>query len=333
MDGESNKPVTSYDVAKLAGVSQSAVSRAFSPNASVSQRVRDRVFEAARQLNYVPNQAARSLIQGQSDIIGVMLSDHMILNFPNLILTISQTLEERKKRLLLFANEPEANVEAQMMTALSYQLDGLICAHSLPERVAALAEARRLPVVLLNRQTNFPENPGIMSVRCDQYESGKRLGRQLLDSGARRILVITGPKDWPVSTERADGLKEIIGADRSRTLMFEEGDYSYESGWAAIESTVRHGQAIPFDAVVGINDPMAMGAMDCLRSSFSVSIPDTIKVAGFDDAPASKRVTYGLTSMRQPLEEMITTAVELVAGDREPEHVVLEADLIARRTL
>lgn len=330
MDGESNKPVTSYDVAKLAGVSQSAVSRAFSPNASVSKRVRDRVFEAARQLNYVPNQAARSLIQGQSDIIGVMLSDHMVLNFPNLILTISQTLEERNKRLLLFANEPEANVEAQMMTALSYQLDGLICAHSLPERVAALAEARRLPVVLLNRQTDFPDNPGIMSVRCDQFGSGMRLGRHLLEMDVRRVLVITGPKDWPVSTERAEGLREVLGQDHSRSLTFVEGDYSYESGWAAIETTVRHGQAVPFDAIVGINDPMAMGAMDCLRSTFSVAVPETIKVAGFDDAPAAKRVTYGLTSMRQPLEEMITTAVELVSGDREPEHVLLEADLISR---
>lgn len=330
MDGESNKPVTSYDVAKLAGVSQSAVSRAFSPNASVSKRVRDRVFEAARQLNYVPNQAARSLIQGQSDIIGVMLSDHMVLNFPNLILTISQTLEERNKRLLLFANEPEANVEAQMMTALSYQLDGLICAHSLTERVAALAEARRLPVVLLNRQTDFPDNPGIMSVRCDQFGSGMRLGRHLLEMDVRRVLVITGPKDWPVSTERAEGLREVLGQDHSRSLTFVEGDYSYESGWAAIETTVRHGQAVPFDAIVGINDPMAMGAMDCLRSTFSVAVPETIKVAGFDDAPAAKRVTYGLTSMRQPLEEMITTAVELVSGDREPEHVLLEADLISR---
>ena len=331
MDGEGKKTITSYDVARLAGVSQSAVSRAFSPNASVSAKVRDRVFEAARQLNYVPNRAARSLIQGQSDIVGVMLSDLMVRNFPNIVLEFSRTLEEQNKRMLLFSNEPEANVEAEMMTALSYQLDGLICAHSLPQRVHDLAVARKLPVVLFNREAATAPNQGIMSVRCDHFGAGEALAGQVLSAGAERVLLITGPTNWPVSSERIEGLLSAL--DGRVAVTQTTGDYSYESGWSAVETAVRGSEALPFDTVVGVNDPMAIGALDCLRSVFGVSVPSEVQVAGFDDAPASKRVVYDLCSMRQPVGEMVRTAVELVAGDREAENVMFQTEFIQRSSL
>ncbi len=143
--------VTSYDVARQARVSQSAVSRCFKPGASVSKKMRARVMKAAEDLGYQPNAIARSLITRRSNMVAVVISQQTNLYYPEVLVQLSQRFSERGVRVLLFTLERESDIDVILDQILQYQVDGVVEAARLSGPQIDLMEKRGIPLVFYNR--------------------------------------------------------------------------------------------------------------------------------------------------------------------------------------
>lgn len=311
--------VTSYDVAKLAGVSQSAVSRCFRTDGSISKKMRQRVLEAANELGYEPNAIARSLITRRSNMVAVLISNLTNLNCPEVLAELTKNLRQNGLRVLLFALNDDSEIADALESIWPYQVDGVISAVDLSPSQANEFVRRRIPIVSFNRMV---PSVALNTVCCDQEEGARQLVDLLVDSGHRSFAYISGPAGSDVGIERETAALERLeelGIDDVRTVS---GDYSYASGFKGALEFFAQSQNKP-DAVICANDTMAIGAIDALRSKLNLIIPDDVSVVGFDGiAPASWK-GYELTTIRQPMRRMSKAAVSILVEQIEaPEDVV-----------
>lgn len=301
--------VTSYDVALLAGVSQSAVSRCFKPGASVSESTYARVMEAAAGLDYIPNAAARSLITRRSNMVGVLISHAANLHYPEALSEISQQLNRRGKRALLFTLPQESDVGCVLADVWPYQLDGVIVAAALDEAQIAEFHRRRVPVVVLNRTCATAE---VSSVLCDQHEAGRMLVSRLAASGHRQFAVIAGPASSSFGQQRLRGVTDCLRELGLPTPAIVTGQFDYASGARGLREAIALLGGVPPDAVIGCNDIMSIGALDCARYELGIDVPGRMSVAGFDAVEAAGWSSYQLTTLRQPIQKMALAAADLL---------------------
>lgn len=303
----SKRHVTSYDVALHAGVSQSAVSRCFKPDASVSKKMRERVMKSVKELGYHPNAIARGLITRRSNMVAVIVSN---LNYyPEVLSELSARFSERGVHVLLFTLDHESDVGRILDQVWQYQVDGVVAAaHLTLAQIEGFAE-RNVPLVFYNRSY---QDIAISSVSCDQGE-GERLLVSLLagDGQHQSFAVISGPADSVVSMQRTqcalDRLKELEMTD----IVLAAGDYSYDSGRRAIMEIVSTRGSVP-DAVICANDMMAMGVMDGLRHNMGLDVPGDVSVVGFDGVRAAAWSSFDLATIQQPVESMTEAAVSML---------------------
>jgi DNA-binding LacI/PurR family transcriptional regulator len=332
--------ITSFDVAALAGVSQSVVSRAFKPGTSIAAATRTKVIEAAQKLNYVPNSIASSLTTNRSNIVAIVLGNLDNPFYVEVFKEFSQRLQDRGRQVLSFTLPATGDTDDAIRQVLRYQVDGLILTSAqLSTRMISLCHDRGIRVALFNRYIPMSDIP---SVRCDNVGGARLMAEHLLAAGAKTFAMITGDSKGTTSQDRARGFVERLleaGVRRADILSF-PGYASYVGGVAATRQLVEEtGGRLP-DAIFGINDAMAMAAMDELRFTYGKRIPDDVMVAGFDGIPDGGRAAYRLTTVRQPVVEMVTETLralgidELTPGDgpREPERP-LAAELIWRDTI
>lgn len=307
---------TSFDVAALAGVSQSAVSRAFSPGSSIAQAKRQKILEAARKLNYVPNSIASSLTTKRSNIVAVVVGNLANPFYVTVLSTLVSRLQAEGRQVLTFTVENGAEADEALMRVLRYQVDGIILtAAQLSTRMTGICHERGIPIVLFNRYIPGSDASG---VRCDNVGGGKMIAEAFLAAGAKSFAMLLGDPRGTTSGDRARGFADTLveaGIPRSEIRVM-EGQSSYDGAYAAIQKTFR-GMALP-DAIFSVNDIMAMAAMDVLRQRFSVRIPEDVMVAGFDDIPDARRWPYRLTTVRQPVEEMVEETLKILHLD-DPE--------------
>lgn len=323
------RPVTSYDVARLAGVSQSAVSRCFKPGASVSARMRERVTRAAKELGYTPNAMARSLITRRSHLAGVLISNLTNLYYPEALSELGQGFSRHGVRLLLFTLPHESDVDVVLDQLWEYRVDGVIAAARLSSEQVAQFEQRHIPLVFFNRYLkDRPSN----AVCCDQAGAAALIVSRLVAAGHRRFGIISGPADSVVGEERRESaiarLTEL-GISAVKTVR---GRYDYESGAHGLQELVRAFRGAP-DAVICANDVMALGCIDAAREDLGLSVPDQISVVGFDGVAPGRWRSYALTTLRQPVRRMAEAAVALLLDcveepGRPPERRVFSATLI-----
>ncbi|MEH6583117.1 MAG: LacI family DNA-binding transcriptional regulator [Halioglobus sp.] len=303
----SKRHVTSYDVAQHAGVSQSAVSRCFKPDASVSKKMRERVMKSVKELGYFPNAIARGLITRRSNMVAVIVSN---LNYyPEVLSELSARFSERGVHVLLFTLNHESDVGRTLNEVWQYQVDGVIAAaHLTPEQVEAFSE-RNVPLVFYNR--SYSDMP-ISSVACDQVEGERSLVSVLAGSaGHKSFAVISGPKDSVVSMQRTQGALDRLNELGISDIDQASGDYSYDSGRRAILEIVSRRGGAP-DAVICANDMMAMGCMDGLRYKLNLDIPGDVSVVGFDGVRAAAWSSFDLATIQQPVESMAEAAVSML---------------------
>ena len=313
---------TAHDVAVAAGVSQSAVSRCFTPGASASPAVRSKVVEAAKRLGYRPNAMARTIITRRSGLVAIVVAIDTNLQYPEALTELSRALGASGRRVMLFAIQTMAEVDAVVDQIWSYQVDGVVALVSLTDAQIGLLEDHDVPVVLYNR---LPGKRQVSSVTCDHAGCGRLLAAHLHDAGHRRFALIAGPVHSSVSTERLAGVAAELrerGIDR---VAGAQGDYSYDSGVAAA-------RALAADAdlrgmtLVAANDMMALGALDHVRFALGLRVPRDTVVAGFDGIGAARWQSYALTTVRQPLQRMAEATAAMIA-DR------VNAGLVGERRL
>ena len=301
--------VTSYDVALLAGVSQSAVSRSFKPGASVSPVTLDKVMRAAAALDYIPNAAARSLSTRRSNLVAVIVSSMANLYYPQVLSDLSEQIARQGKRLLLFTLEREADIGKVLCDVWQYQVDGAIVASWLSDQQLAEFARRDVPLVLYNR---CPRGHAVHSVLCDQAEAARLLVSRLAESGHRQFAMIDGPGDSTTAQERKSGMLERLLELGLPAPVVVSGNYDYESGGQGLHKIIDRLGRIP-DAVICGNDIMAIGCLDTARHQLGIRVPDAMSVAGFDALDASGWLSYDITTLRQPVQKMAADAVAMLA--------------------
>ena len=298
--------VTAMDVAALAGVSQSAVSRVFTPGASASKATVAKVMKASAELGYRPNILARSLITGRSRIVGVALSYLDNQFYPEALERFSAAFQEAGYHILLFLL-PRAGAEADLMLEqlLDYQADGMILASvGLSDELAARCEAAGLPVVLFNRGQ---EAEGLSQVTSDNRRGGAEIARFLVAGGHCRIAQITGALRSMTGRDRDAGFRDGLRAAGAELWRSECGAYDRERAIAAAR-LLCDGSERP-DAIFVGNDHMAFAVIDTLRHDLGIDIPGEISVIGFDNVGPAAWRGYDLTTWRQPSEQMVGAAV------------------------
>ena len=326
---------TSLDVARKAGVSQSAVSRVYTPGASVSESMRARVLKAAAELGYRPNALARSLITGRSRIIGLVVSYLDNGYYPVALEKLSRALQERGYRILIFmAPQSADNVDEVLSEILDYQVDGLVLASvAMSSDLVARCAAAGVPVLLFNRRQ---DDRRFSAVTTDNRGGGRKLAEFLIAGRHQRIAYIAGWEGASTQRDREAGFREGLADAGGELFDRAVGDYRFEGAQAATRRmfTGKPRSARP-DAVFVANDHMAIAAMDVLRYELGLRVPEEVSVVSFDDVPQAAWPSYGLTTMRQSAARMVEATVEALmarieAGDEVPRQVEIEGSLIVR---
>ena len=321
---------TSYDVARLAGVSQSAVSRAFRDGGSISPDTRAKVEKAARELGYAPSQIARSLITQRSRMVGVVMTDLTARNYPDVLHYLSHEIQATGNRMLLCSVPQDAEAAAGAADLLAFQVDGIISSASLSREILEASERQGVPVVLYNRA---PLSMLASAVACDHPTAMEALIEHLVAGGLKRAVFIAGPEMAPVSNDRLLGVRNALAARGLALERVLHGDYSYDGGRAIVAAHLV-GADRP-DTVICANDATALGVIDAYRFDLGLRVPEDVAVAGFDDVPQAAWPSYALTTLRQPVRRMaqmtVRVLMEQISGTPEGrERRLLPAELKLR---
>ena len=197
--------ITSLQVARLAGVSQSAVSRVFTPGASASPKTAEKVRRAAKQLGYRPNVLARAMVSGRSRIIGLVVAYLENQFYPQALEKLSCALQQRGYHVLVFmAPKTAGNIDAVIEEILDYQVDGIIAASvAMSSELSHRCRAAGVPMVLFNR---YQDDPTMSAVTSDNVAGGRKIAEFLLAGGHRRIGYIAGWDGASTQRDREAGL-------------------------------------------------------------------------------------------------------------------------------
>lgn len=304
-----SKGLSQIDVAELAGVSQAAVSRTFTPGASVSEDTRAKVMAAAEELGYRPNVIARSLIRKSTHIIGLVVMRFSNPFYARMIREFTRILQEQGYWTLLLNIAQNQELEETLPMALQYQIDGLIITSAtLSSKLAQECARSGTPVVLFNR---YATDTNINVVRCDNVDGGRIVADSFLDAGFQRISFIAGEEASSTNRDREYGFVSRL-QERGSDLGYREsaGDYSYDLGYAAAERLLQRDD--PPEAVFCANDLIAMGAMDLARHKMKIKIPEELAIIGFDDIPSAAWPGYDLTTVRQPVKPLVESTLKVL---------------------
>lgn len=301
--------VTSFDVAARAGVSRSAVSRVFTPGASVSKTTAAKVREAASALGYRPNVLARSLITGRSRIIGLVVAYLENQFYPEAIERLSRSLQERGYHVLVFmASNSGAEADEVMEEILDYQVDGIIVASvSMSNDLTTRCEAAGIPIVLFNRAQ---DDPRLSSVTSDNFAGGRKLADFLIAGAHQRIAHIAGWEGASTQRDREAGFMEGLEAANQTLFARGCGEFNYERT-KEVALQMFSGAERP-DTVFVANDHMAFAVMDVLRFDLRLRVPQDVSVVGYDDVALAAWPSYNLTTVRQPAARMVEGAIEIL---------------------
>lgn len=302
----SRRRVTSFEVARLAGVSQSAVSRSFTEGASVAPETRQRVLEAAQALGYRPNALARGLITNRTGLVGVVMGDLDGPFQPYLFERLTRGLGRLGMQPLLIRGDPTADVGGPSLAALDYQVDAVVVtASSVSATTIDEVTASGVPVVLYGRASAGTLVDG---VACDNEAGVRLVADALIAAGHRRIGYLAGRPGAPSEQERGIAFIRALGAHGARLTVRAEGDYSYDSGRRAAHDLA----AARLDALFCGNDAMALGVLDAARHELGLKVPDDLSVIGFDDVPMAAWPSFDLTTVRNPVDDLVVVLLDLL---------------------
>ena len=327
-----NEKVTSLEVAALAGVSQSAVSRVFTPGSSVSLKTAEKVRAAAAQLGYRPNVLARSLKSGKSRIIGLVVAYLENYFYPEMVERLSSELQKVGYHVLIFlAPVASVNVDQVIREIMDYQVDGIVMASvSMSSELAARCAATGIPVVLFNRAH---ADKNLSSVTSDNFAGGKALADYLCSLGHQRIAYIAGFAGASTQVDREAGFRAGLAEAGQSLFARAEGNFDYGTAQAAAREVFATSRRP--DAVFVANDHMAFAVMDVLRFELGLRVPEDVSVVGFDDVPPAAWPAYNLTTFRQKVDQMVAETVTMlttwIAADQpKVTRVVLSGELMIR---
>lgn len=298
--------VSAQDVAERAGVSRSAVSRAFTPGASVSAETRRRVMEAADELGYHVNHLARGLMRNESGIICLIVSDLSTPYRSNLIRALTQQLQNAGKvAMLINTDRSDNSVGLALRQAIRYRADASIILSGMPDKsITQLCLRSGQRLVLINRDD---EQDGPLRINLDDEDAAARIVTAFVRAGCRKLAFANSEAGTPSLMARETGFVAAAKAIGLDVTVERQGVTGYDCG-RALAQRLLTGRDRP-DAVFCATDLIACGFMDAARHQFSLTIPQQLCVAGFDDIEQAGWSSYGLTTFAQPVDEIARQAI------------------------
>ncbi len=322
--------VTAYDVARLAGVSQSAVSRAFTPGKSISKSTLGKVEEAARKLGYRPNLIARSLSTSRSNLIGVAIPPLENQFYPAVLEALSAAFGRFGYRLLLFTSKARQSFDPLLEEVLASRVDALVMvAASISSSFADECKQSGLPVVLLNRKT---DSRTVSCVTGASRVGAETIAKFLLAGKHCRYAFVAGDPSSSTSRDREDAFTGYLQRHGVRLAARVVGNYSFEETSGVARSLFS--RKLRPDAVFCVNDHMALAVISVAKAEFGLEVGKTVSVVGFDDSELASWPVFGLTTYVQPIEAMAERVVEMIhqqlGGNTEVTEVIVPGELIVR---
>lgn len=328
--------LTLEDIARLSGVSRSTVSRVLNSDVNVKEETRQKVLEVTQNINFQPNLAARGLATGRTNVIGVVIPAGVSVIFIDLYFSlflqgISTACNTRDYSVMLWLAEPE--YERRMISRILHNglVDGVIVAKVLMNDsiVQSLIDSE-MPFVLIGRHPSADVN----YLDVDNLQAGYNATMHLIKLGYKCIATVTGSQDQVVGYDRYQGyLKALRDSEYPvRLELVADGNFTEDGGYYAMQSLLKYQP----DAVFVASDMMAYGVMRALREA-NLRIPEDVAVVGFDDIPTSSQTVPPLTTVRQPVSQMGSKAVDalidLIETGRKSVHkVIMDTELVVRES-
>ena len=326
--------VTLKEVAERAGVSRSAVSRTFTDGASVSDKMRRKVEKAARELGYSPNALASSLTTGRTKLIGLVSNNFHNPIFLEVFDLFTRGLQDRGLRPLLVNLSDETDPANSVRMLRQYSVDGVVVASStLPPGFAKAFRDAGVPVVhSFGRASSAPQ---VHVVGIDNRECGRMAARALVARGYGHVAFLGGPQDATSTQDRYAGFREEMERHPQIETSYSFAEaYSFDAGRAEMARLLQEGRA---EAYFCGDDVLSIGALSAIQDS-GLSVPEDIGVIGLNDMEMARWENIDLTTIRQPICQIVTSSIELMVAmldepDRYPETRIFPCSIVERGTL
>lgn len=327
------KSATLKDVAREALVSIASASRAINGLENVAEDVRTRVLQAADKLRYVPHGGARSLATKRTNTIGVLLPDIYGEFFSEIIRGIDVAARSRGLHILVSGSHGDLNEAVEMMRAMAGRVDGLLVMSPFvdAEKIANTLPPN-MPIIAISGKLSKNHNS---SISIDNYGGAARATRHLYENGCKNIAHICGPLKNLEAQERKRGFLQICQEIGQNNPMIYEGDFTENSGEAAIEFFIKNGKKP--DGIFAANDMMAIGALMSLKSR-GIKVPDDVAIIGFDDIPITRFTSPSLSTIKVGVFEIgqrgLSQLLQKIEDKNAPnsEAIIIFPNLVVRES-
>lgn len=323
---------TIKDIAKIAGVSTATVSRIINGKGEAKQETIDLVMKVVKDLEYHPNKIAKSLRQGKSNLIPVMIPNLDNPFFGELVGAIEHEAAKYGLRVSICnTDDSREKVEYFLANMIdNYAFGAIICTLKVTEADLVSLEEKGIHTVTVDR-SHFEH--AFSSINIDQLNGAFIATRHLIERGTKKNVLICGPEIEPMSSERVKGYQLAL---QSNELSFSKviyGEYTLQSGYEITNKIIADG--IEFDGIHASNDLMALGALRCCLDH-NLAVPQDVKIVGNDDLSIDKYFNPRLTSLSQMNERVshavINELINLSEKGNTPQKTIMSPELIVRET-
>ena len=320
--------VTAKTVAELAGVSRSAVSRAFTPGSYVDLKKRRKILSIAAEIGYQPNALAAGLKGGNSHLVAIFVGDIRSPYDTAFVSHLVGALNALNKWPLLIDGSGKLAATA-MVEVLRYPLDALILrGGSMSADVVEQCSRFGIPMISSGRPVDAR---GVDNVCCRNAD-GTRMGTGLLlRQGRRRFGFVAGPTDFYSTDERRSGVVQALSQAGVSLTAEVESDYTVEGGYVATRKLLGEHQ---LDALICANDAMAIGALSAARE-LGRDVPKDLSIIGFDDIAMASWPIINLTTLRNPIDASVSQIIGLLerrlADRSKPDETVYVDPIVIER--